>query len=418
MSCGALGRLWARCGGAFGAAGVPGGCPAGRGLFAEAGERGGRGAGVGRSGPGFYDTVVEQWSRKPLQPKPALRAMVSRGTANISPTERVLKSAQFVQAELPKRLARRLMDLQFLPYIVVINPHIKRVYDAYYHAFVELIKEPPVDTVQRNRDFSAKVKLLIEQHTDMVDSLAAGLRECLQKPGMGEQLQLDNFLDGMLRSRITRRVMAEQHIALQQQRPGYVGAVATDLDLRKSIEFAAMRAQQISKETYGTAPDFAFSADVRVKIAYLPTHLDYMLFELMKNAMRATVERGMVGGGQKRMPPIRVRVCDGDAVTIRISDQGGGIPPEAMESVWKYGFTTARTESSEAAGGEEHFSGVPDLSGRPSAGQSGCMAGLGFGLPLTRLHAQYFGGDLKLHPMPGYGTDAFLKLSQITESVH
>ena len=34
------------------------------------------------------------------------------------------------QAELPKRLARRLMDLQLLPYIVVNNPNIKRVVRA------------------------------------------------------------------------------------------------------------------------------------------------------------------------------------------------------------------------------------------------------------------------------------------------
>ena len=390
----------------------------GRGLFGEAGGRGAGGREGGARGgggtPGFYDTVVEQWSRKPLQPKPALRAMVRRGTADISLTERVLKSARFVQEELPKRLARRLMDLQLLPYIVVINPHITRVYDSYYHAFAELIRFPPVDTVQRNREFSGKLKLLIEQHSGVVDSLAAGLRECLQKPGIGEQLHLDSFLDGMLRSRITRRVMAEQHIGLQQQRPGYVGAVATDLDLKKSLEFAAVRAQQISKETYGTAPDCDFSAEVRLKVAYLPRHLDYMLFELMKNAMRATVERAQANGG--RMSPIRVRVCEGDAVTIRIADQGGGIPHEAMDRVWKYGFTTARTEAEPEPEGP--LDGVPNLSGRPAAGQSGCMAGLGFGLPLTRLHAQYFGGDLQLHAMPGYGTDAFLKLSQITESVH
>ena len=107
-----------------------------------------------------------------------------------------------------------------------------------------------------------------------------------------------------------------------------------------------------------------FSAEVRLKMAYLPTHLDYMLFELMKNAMRATVERVQANGG--RMPPIRVRVCEGDAVTIRISDQGGGIPPEAMDSVWKYGFTTARTEAEPEQEGP--LDGVPDLSGRPAAG--------------------------------------------------
>ena len=48
--------------------------------------------------------------------------------------------------QLPKRLARRLMDLQFLPYIVVTNPHIKRVYDAYYHAFNTLRNMPQVST--------------------------------------------------------------------------------------------------------------------------------------------------------------------------------------------------------------------------------------------------------------------------------
>ena len=67
----------------------------------------------------------------------------------------------------------------------------------------------------------------------MLDALASGLRECSSKPIVGEQLkvcldvfwrstfgqqpleQLDGFLDNMLRSRISRRVIAEQHINLQ-----------------------------------------------------------------------------------------------------------------------------------------------------------------------------------------------------------
>lgn len=38
--------------------------------------------------------------------------------------------------------------------------------------------------------------------------------------------QLDGFLENMLRSRISRRVMAEQHINLTNQRPGYIGTAA------------------------------------------------------------------------------------------------------------------------------------------------------------------------------------------------
>lgn len=41
------------------------------------------------------------------------------------------------------------------------------------------------------------------------------------------------------------------------------------------------------------------------------------------------------------------------------------------------------------------------------------MAGLGFGLPLSRLYARYFGGDLSLVNIPGYGVDVFLKLKAL-----
>lgn len=39
-------------------------------------------------------------------------------------------------------------------------------------------------------------------------------------------------------------------------------------------------------ETYGIAPEIIISGDRKSTIAYIPTHLDYMLYELVKNAMR------------------------------------------------------------------------------------------------------------------------------------
>lgn len=41
------------------------------------------------------------------------------------------------------------------------------------------------------------------------------------------------------------------------------------------------------------------------------------------------------------------------------------------------------------------------------------MAGLGFGLPLSRLYATYFDGALRLVSMPGFGVDAFLTLKRL-----
>ena len=52
----------------------------------------------------------------------------------------------------------------------------------------------------------------------MLDALAAGLRECNSKAFVGPKLQLNGFLENMLTSRISRRVLAEQHINLHNRR--------------------------------------------------------------------------------------------------------------------------------------------------------------------------------------------------------
>ncbi len=61
--------------------------------------------------------------------------------------------------------------------------------------------------------------LCLHPAAPMLDALAAGLRECSRKPITGERLDfLDGFLNNMLRSRISRRVLAEQHLMLDVPR--------------------------------------------------------------------------------------------------------------------------------------------------------------------------------------------------------
>jgi pyruvate dehydrogenase kinase 2/3/4 len=44
------------------------------------------------------------------------------------------------------------------------------------------------------------------------------------------------------------------------------------------------------------------------------------------------------------------------------------------------------------------------------------IAGLGYGLPISRSYCRYFGGDLDLISMEGYGTDAFVHLKRLGDS--
>ena len=44
------------------------------------------------------------------------------------------------------------------------------------------------------------------------------------------------------------------------------------------------------------------------------------------------------------------------------------------------------------------------------------IAGLGYGLPISRSYAKYFGGDVSINSMEGYGTDAFVHLRRLGDS--
>ena len=83
---------------------------------------------------------------------------------------------------------------------------------------------------------------------------------------------------------------------------------------------------QICTETFGAAPDVIISSSgaQAVKMPYIPTHLDYMLFELFKNSMRAVVDSC---GSRRHLPAIHVTICPApNSVTLRISDQASMIP--------------------------------------------------------------------------------------------
>ncbi|MGH0152529.1 UNVERIFIED_CONTAM: hypothetical protein FKN15_045692 [Acipenser sinensis] len=129
-----------------------------------------------------------------------------------------------------------------------------------------------------------------------------------------------------------------------------------------------------------------------ISMVYVPSHLYHMLFELFKNAMRATVE---THESSPSLPPIKVMVALGDEdLSLKMSDRGGGVPLRKIEKLFSYMYSTAPTPQ------VDHSERAP-------------LAGFGYGLPISRLYAQYFQGDLQLYSMEGYGTDAviYLKMS-------
>lgn len=138
---------------------------------------------------------------------------------------------------------------------------------------------------------------------------------------------------------------------------------------------------------------------------YIPSHLQHIMFELTKNSMRAVIEKH--GDQPMSLPPVKIVVAAGqenEDVVIKVSDEGGGIPRSGMKRIWSYFYTTYDSPFSDGKAAPDFSTDTP-------------LAGLGYGLPLSRLYARYFGGDLQIISMEGYGTDAYVHLRRVGDAV-
>ncbi|KAG0346768.1 hypothetical protein BG004_000875 [Podila humilis] len=269
--------------------------------------------------------------------------------------DKLLKSANYVRQELPVRLAHRIRDFQNLPFIVGTNPHIELVYDLYWHAFEKLAKVPEIKTLEENDRFCELVKGLLNDHLVVIPQLAMGIMECSKHL---PPEQVDKFMSKMLRSRISRRVLAEQHISLTSNfnspnhmvsDRGYIGIIYTHCNPRDIVERTAILAAETCRQSTGgkmEPPKVIMDGKIDAEFSYIPDHIEYILYELLKNSMRFVMQRGAQlkeKGGSGALAPIQVTVCEGATeIVFRVSDRGGGIDPEMESHLWSYSTSPAK----------------------------------------------------------------------------
>eukprot|EP01047_Picozoa_sp_COSAG01_P047181 COSAG01_NODE_4485_length_4983_cov_3.863432_1_plen_180_part_00 len=152
----------------------------------------------------------------------------------------MIQSARHLHRELPLRLAQRIVDFESQPYCVISNPHFKHVYDQYNEAFDRLRTFPRIQSVGDEQDFTRMVEALVAEHIAVIPTLGKGLSEVKSYI----PTDITPFMDRLLMTRISRRVLAEQHIALHGalhhglSRRGYVGVVRLELTLEEVSDFA------------------------------------------------------------------------------------------------------------------------------------------------------------------------------------
>ncbi|XP_059365600.1 pyruvate dehydrogenase (acetyl-transferring) kinase isozyme 2, mitochondrial-like isoform X1 [Carassius carassius] len=350
---------------------------------------------------------VDRFSK--YSPTPlSMKQFIDFGSANACEKT----SFMFLRQELPVRLANIMKEIDFLPDKLLSTPSLKLLQSWYAQSLMELVDFLEKDPDDKNilTKFTETLINVRNRHNSVVPTMAQGVLEYKEAFGVDPvtNQNVQYFLDRFYMSRISTRMLMNQHTLIfdgstNPAHPKHIGSIDPNCDVVEVVKDACESAKMLCDQYYLTSPEVEIKqvnsegpSDL-IHIVYVPSHLYHMLFELFKNAMRATVETHETS---LHLPPIKVRVSLGrEDLTVKMSDRGGGVPLRKIERLFSYMYSTAPSPVTENS-------------------RNAPLAGFGYGLPISRLYAKYFQGDLQLYSMEGYGTSAVIYLKALsTESI-
>lgn len=332
--------------------------------------------------------------------------------------------AQWFHDQAVIRLAHRLEAFLQLPYVVFCNAHFHEVFQLFLRSFEAIADHKAVRSMEDVETFAILLRSAYRDHGGVVQMLQEGYNEM---QALVPDVDLSDFLDKTIVTRIGNRVLAEHFLSIHDawlsgNAGNCTGVVHRECCPSKICEVLLKELGRAFFEHYGLEPKAVIEGQLDTSFCFIADHLRFMLQEILKNAFRATIESHATLYSPKKLPPVTVEIMRGSYdVTIKVSDQGGGMQPDKLREVWKYGYTTASTPSSLSvaqdpsmgARGAGRFAGG-SLSSRSRGRRS--IAGYGFGLPLSRVYAQYFGGDIIMQSMHGYGSDVYLNVNHLGQA--
>uniref|UniRef100_A0A8B9KF11 Protein-serine/threonine kinase n=1 Tax=Astyanax mexicanus TaxID=7994 RepID=A0A8B9KF11_ASTMX len=350
---------------------------------------------------------VDRFSK--FSPSPlSMKQFIDFGSANACEKTSFI----FLRQELPVRLANIMKEIDFLPDKLISTPSVQLLHSWYAQSLMELVDFLEKDPDDKNvlTMFTETLINVRNRHNNVVPTMAQGVVEYKEAFGVDPvtNQNVQYFLDRFYTSRISTRMLMNQHTLIfsgstNPAHPKHIGSIDPNCDVVEVVKDAYESSRMLCDQYYLTSPEVEIKQvnskepNEPINIVYVPSHLYHMLFELFKNAMRATVE---THENSTHLPPIKVRVSLGsEDLTIKMSDRGGGVPLRKIERLFSYMYSTAPSPVHDNA-------------------RNAPLAGFGYGLPISRLYAKYFQGDIQLYSMEGYGTAAVIYLKALsTESV-
>jgi hypothetical protein len=211
--------------------------------------------------------------------------------------------------------------------------------------------------------------------------------------------QLNDVLIKFFTLRAGMRMLVERYLQAQSNRASdkaeFDGLLQNQCMPAEVAQLAASASRNMCRDCLGQAPQIIVQGDLSAVVAYAPKVLQYMLTEIFKNACRAVVERHSSFGFDDALPPVVCTITStSENLMIKVKDAGSGMSEKTLDNVWDFFYSTSSKSAWKARGRQD------------------IMAGFGVGLPLSRMYARYFGGDLLASSQEGVGTEVCIVIDR------
>lgn len=318
----------------------------------------------------------------------------------------IIDQANFLKNELPIRLAHRTQELYELPNDIVNTPHIHSVYDLYVSSFERIKGFKKIKNKEDSKDFSFLLQDIKDKHKDIEINIGKALNIHTNSDDLfeycEEKQKIDKILQNFYMSRIGIRFLISQFLSLSNE-----NLVNKDNFKRGMIDNNCCP-YQITKDSISDTqylinhlnPDIEINYEInypqKIRFLYIPSHLRYILFEILKNANKAIIN------SEFKNNIIKIDILNGNKnILIKIKDEGNGFSYLNTENVFSFLYTSVRKD-------------IAELINKPIV-----LSGYAHGLGLSRIYARYFGGDIKIISNEGTGTEVFifLKILEANEKI-
>eukprot|EP00611_Tribonema_gayanum_P028684 TRINITY_DN7456_c0_g1_i1.p1 TRINITY_DN7456_c0_g1~~TRINITY_DN7456_c0_g1_i1.p1 ORF type:complete len:378 (-),score=111.10 TRINITY_DN7456_c0_g1_i1:750-1883(-) len=319
-----------------------------------------------------------------------------------------------LKQELCIRLAHQLKRLRMLPHVRPIDQLLRVHKDTF-----ETMLQVKGSQHSSGDDFYRSLTAVQDRHATNVETLMEGKKLMAET---GNQPGVMRIIDEFMQVHIGFQLLCRHSLLAGRNNShtrhgsaaaaaggstdggsssGMVGMVDMRCDILSIINDAIAETTSITERHMDSVPDVVIDTTGPPRLLRcVPSHVHHVLFETLKNALRATV------GSHKKvtdtLPPVRIHVIYGKTeTTILVQDEGGGLARHMAIKAFQYLWTSSESFADVEAKHRAIHSFQPVVDP---------LCGMGIGLPVSRLYARHLGGDLRMLSAEGYGTTVALYL--------